>query len=92
MEVFVTYIHKNIHIYIKNIPPQCRGFRDGSVVKNSPAMQEAQEMCVRSLVKNPLRRKWQPTPVFLLRKSHRQRSLAGCSSWGRKESDAAEVT
>ena len=25
----------------------------------------------------PCRRKWQPTPVFLLKKSHRQRSLAG---------------
>ena len=33
-----------------------------------------------------------PTPVFLRRESHGGRSLAGCSSWGRKESDAAEVT
>ena len=29
-------------------------------------------------------RKWQPTPVFLPRKSHEQRSLAGYSSWDRK--------
>ena len=92
MEVFVTYIHKNIHIYIKNIPPQRRGFPDGSVVKNSPAMQEAQGTCVRSLVKNPLRRKWQLTPVLLPRESHRQRSLAGCSAWGHRESDTAEHT
>ena len=28
------------------------------------------------------RRKWQPTPVFLPRKSHRQKSLAGYSPWG----------
>ena len=27
------------------------------------------------------RRKWQPTPVFLLGKPHGQRSLAGCSLW-----------
>ena len=27
----------------------------------------------------PWRRKWQPTPVFLPRKSHGQRSLAGYS-------------
>ena len=33
----------------------------------------------------PWRRKWQPTPVFLLGKSHRQRSLAGNSPWGHKE-------
>ena len=28
------------------------------------------------------RRKWQPTPVFLPRESHGQRSLVGCSPWG----------
>ena len=32
----------------------------------------------------PWRRKWQPTPVFLPGKSHRQRSLLGYSPWGRK--------
>ena len=32
-------------------------------------------------------RKWQPTPLFLPRKSHRQRSLAGYSPWDRKELD-----
>ena len=30
------------------------------------------------------RRKWQPTPVFLLEKSHGQRILAGWSPWGHK--------
>ena len=29
-------------------------------------------------------RKWQPTPAFLPGKSHGQRSLAGCSPWGRR--------
>ena len=38
----------------------------------------------------PWRRKWQPTPVFLPGKSHGQRSLAGYSPWGRKESDTTE--
>ena len=32
-------------------------------------------------------RKWQPTPVFLPGRSHGQRSLAGYSPWGHKESD-----
>ena len=32
--------------------------------------------------KIPCRRKWQPTPVFLLGKSHGQRRLAGHSPWG----------
>ena len=34
--------------------------------------------------KIPWRRKWQPTPVFLPGKSHRQKSLAGYSPWGHK--------
>ena len=36
------------------------------------------------------RRKWQPSPVFLPGESHEQRSLAGYSSWSRKESDTTE--
>ena len=35
-------------------------------------------------------RKWQPTPVFLPGKSHGQRSLAGYSPWGHKESDMTQ--
>ena len=31
---------------------------------------------------------WKPTPVFLPGESHGQRSLAGYSPWGHKESDA----
>ena len=42
--------------------------------------------------KIPWRRKWQPTPVYLLRKFHRQRSLAGYSPGGCKESDTTEHT
>ena len=37
--------------------------------------------------KIPWRRKQQPTPLFLPRESHGQRSLAGYSPWGHKESD-----
>ena len=37
-------------------------------------------------------RKWQPTPVFLPEESHRQRSLAGYSPQGHRESDTTEAT
>ena len=47
-------------------------------VKNLPVVQET---WVRKI---PCRRKWQPTPVFLLGEPHGQRSLAGYSPWGRK--------
>ena len=40
----------------------------------------------------PWRRVWQPTPVFLPGESRGQRSLAGCSPWGLKESDTTEAT
>ena len=34
------------------------------------------------------KRAWQPTPIFLPEKFHRQRSLVGYSPWG-KEADTA---
>ena len=36
------------------------------------------------------KRQWQPTLVLLPGKSHGQRSLVGCSPWGREESDTTE--
>jgi len=48
-------------------------------IKNSPAMQETQEIQVQSLgQEDPLEKEMQPTPVFLPEKSHGQRSLEGC--------------
>ena len=37
-----------------------------------------------------IRGQWHPTPVLLPGKSHGQRSLVGCSPWGREESDTTE--
>ena len=36
------------------------------------------------------RRQWQPTPVLWPGKPHAQRSLVGCSPWGRYKSDTIE--
>ena len=38
------------------------------------------------------RRKWQPTPVFLLGESQGWESLVGCCLWGRTELDTTEAT
>ena len=35
-------------------------------------------------------RQWHPTPVLFPGKSHGQRSLVGCSPWGREELDTTE--
>ena len=40
--------------------------------------------------KTPWRRKWQPTPVLLLEKSHGQRNLIGHSPWVCKELNMTE--
>ena len=39
------------------------------------------------LIPGSWRRQWHPTPVLLPGKSHGQRSLVGCSPWGRYELD-----
>ena len=40
--------------------------------------------------KVPWRRARQPIPVFLPGESHGQKSLVGCSPWGRTKSDMTE--
>ena len=74
-----------------NTLAQLVGFPGGSMVKNLPgnAGNARKDPWVRKI---PWRRKWQPTPVFLPGKSHRQRSLAGYSSQGCQESDITERT
>ena len=56
------------------------------LVKNPPAEQESwvQFGFDPWVGKIPWRRKWQPTPISLPGKSHRQRSLMGYSTWGRQ--------
>ena len=54
-------------------------FSGGSVVKNLPA--NGFDPWVKKI---SWRRKWQPTAVFLLGKSHRQRILVGYSPQGLK--------
>jgi len=62
------------------------------VVKNPPAssgdVRDADS--IPGLGRFPQRRKWQPTLVFLHGESQGQRSLAGYSPWGCKESDMTE--
>ena len=72
------YIHQGLprRLSGKESACQCRRHRRGGF-----------NPCVGKI---PRRRKWPSTPVFLPEKSHRQRSLAGHSPWGQKESDMIE--
>ena len=69
-------------------PSEWRGFPHGSVLKNPPANARNVDSIPESGrfpgVGNA------PKPVFLPGEFHGQRSLAGYSSWGCKESDTTE--
>ena len=67
------------------------GFPGGTVVKNPPA-NAGDAGSTSGSGRSPWRRKWQPTPVFLPGKSHRQGSLAGDSPWDRKRVQHGLVT
>ena len=64
------------------------GGTKGKEVANSGDIRH--EGSIPELGRSPWRRKWQPTPVFLLGESHGQRSLEGYSPWGHKVSDTTE--
>ena len=73
---------------------QCRwAFQVALGVKNPPAnardMRDRFDPWVRKI---PWRNAKQPTPAFLPGESHGQRSLAGYSRQGCKESDTTEMT
>ena len=62
------------------------------MVKNPPAYaRDVRDVEFNPWVRKiPLRRAWQPTPVFCLESPHGERSLAGYSPWGHKESNWTE--
>ena len=57
-------------------------------IKNLPVIQDTQVQSPSR--EDPWKREWQPTPVFLPRELHGQRSLVGSSPWGHKELDTTE--
>ena len=104
--VHTIYVPTHIYIYMKiwfefsfyltsyDSDVVCKGFPGGSAGKE-PACQCRR--CKRGrfdpwVGKIPWSRKWQHTPVFLPEVFHGQRSLAGYSLWGHKESDMTECT
>ena len=74
-------------IRINRVPGASLGFSISSAVKNSPAMQETQEMWLQSLGRedSPRGGNGNPLQYSCLEKSHGQSSLAGYSPWGYKE-------
>ena len=79
-----THIHRDIQCEI----PRSIGF-PGSNGKES-ACSVGDPGSILGLGSSPGGRNWQPTPVFFSREFHGQRSLAGYSPWGHKESNTTE--
>ena len=94
-----------VRVYLR-VPPlvcTCHGFRrlflmTYTVILRQYSGKESICQCRRCkrckfnlwLRKTPWRRTWQPTPVFLPGKFHRERGLEGLQSMGHKELDTTE--
>ena len=80
---------RNLQIYLHLLYPSCQV---ALVVKNLPAKQKTQrDMClIPGLGRSPRGRHGNPLQYSCLKNPHGQRRLAGYSSWGHKELDAAE--
>ena len=71
--------------YWSGVPfPSPRGSSYPGIKHRSPTLQADSLPLSHQVEKIPWKRKWQPTPVFLLGESHGQRSLTGYSTWGFK--------
>ena len=73
---------------------ECMGFPGGASGKEPACQCRRHKRCgfdpwVRKI---PWRKEWQLIPVYLPGEFHGQRSLAGFSPWGCKESDTTEMT
>ena len=67
-------------VLLRKCTPRNLGFPGGSVIRIHLPMQDIQETWAQSLLrKTPWKREWQPIPVLLPGKSHRQKSLGGYS-------------
>ena len=80
--------YSNFNIDLQSVPLLSLGFIHKSRLPRWHLVKKVQESSWHRKIL--LRRKWQPTPVFLPGKFHRQRSLVGYSPWGHKELDMTE--
>ena len=64
------------------------------IIQSEVSQKEKDKHCILTHIsgiqRNGQRRQWHPTPLLLPGKSRGQRSLVGCSPWGRQESDTTE--
>ena len=90
----ICWFHYSLHdsAYLKTIYiNRASGYMPNSLAKMVKDLLAMQKTQVHPWVqRTPWRREWQSTPVFLPGEFHGQRSLAGDSPWGHKESETTE--
>ena len=69
-------------LVVENLPANAEDIGDVGLIPRK----------IPGIGKIPWRREWQPSPVFLLGKSHGQEILTGCCPRGHEEPDTTEVT
>ena len=77
-KIYMLYVHECVYMHIWTSPVV-------QMAKNLLAMQG-----IPGSGRILWRREWLPTPVFLPRESHGQRSLVDYGPWDRKELDTSE--
>ena len=77
------------HIFIEILPRNSPITEDTAIGQSFPLKEQSLLRVTVDKLYICIRR-WHPTPVLLPGKSHRRRSLVGCSPWGREESDTTE--
>ena len=70
--------------YVWSRVMRVKGFPGDSVVRNPPAI-ALDTGSISGWGRSPEGKQWQPTPVFLPGKSHGERSLVGCCTWGSEQ-------
>jgi len=92
--VINTYISKGKRSQFNKVSTSRKQNKEA---QNKPRASRRKEIIIRRTQLSDFtfthwRRKWQPTPVFLLGESQGWRSLVGCCLWGHTESDTTEAT
>ena len=82
MHIRGLYEHSSLPMRFRGLPRCCSG--KVSTFQCRRRRGRGLDPWVRKI---PLRRAWQPPPVFLTRESHGQRNLEGYSPWSHKELD-----
>ena len=91
LQISTSYFRKENQEIIQ-IQRRLKGFLGGTSGKEPACQCRRHKRCGFDpwIRKNPWRREWHPTPVFLPGELHGQRILAGYSPRGCKESDTTE--